>query len=59
MIEDEIQGTGEYDVVVMSDPSPIIKLSTHSNEVCAFLDEDGIVQLRDSLIEMCMELGVE
>jgi hypothetical protein len=59
MIEDEIQCTGAYDIVVSNDPTPHIKLSTHLHEVRAFMDLDGLAQLRDSVLEICEEAGVE
>ena len=59
MIEDEIQGTGAYDIVVGNDPEPYVELVSEVRKTRAYLDMEGLVQLRDSIMEMCLEYDLQ
>lgn len=59
MIEDEIQGTGAYDIVVGNDPEPYVELVSEVRKTRAYLDMEGLVQLRDSIVEMCLEYDLQ
>lgn len=59
MIEDEIQGTGAYDIIVGNDPEPYVELVSEVRKTRAYLDMEGLVQLRDSIVEMCLEYDLQ
>lgn len=59
MIEDEIQGTGAYDIVVCNNPEPYIELVSSVRKTRAYLDMEGLIQLRDSILEMCVEYDIQ